>query len=177
MAIEKITLGGGCFWCLDAAFIKLKGVQSVVSGYADGNINHPTYQQICTGTTDHAEVVQINFDPDIISFDTLLDVFFTLHDPTTLNRQGADVGSQYRSIILSHNETQAHEAEKKLLQLEASAHWTAPIVTELKRLKVFFPAESEHQNYFQINPNNRYCQAVIPPKLKKLTVEYTRFLK
>jgi methionine-S-sulfoxide reductase len=177
VAIESTTLGGGCFWCLEAPMKKLNGVISVVSGYADGEIENPTYQQICTGTTGHAEVIQISFDSDIIAFQSLLKVFFALHDPTTLNRQGADTGTQYRSIILSHNEAQGLEAEQYLAQLEASNQWPNPIVTELKPLTVFYPAEDYHQDYFRLNPGNRYCQVIITPKLEKLAHEYADLLK
>ena len=177
MTIESVTLGGGCFWCLEAPLNKLRGVKSVISGYADGELADPSYEQICTGTTGHAEVIQITFDSDIISFHTLLEVFFALHDPTTLNRQGADVGTQYRSIILYHNESQFSEAEQFIAALNASGKWPEPVVTELKPLDIFYEAEKYHQNYFQLNPTNRYCQAIISPKLAKLEHEYPAFLK
>jgi len=177
MTIESVTLGGGCFWCLEAPLNKLRGVKSVISGYADGELADPSYEQICTGTTGHAEVIQITFDADIISFHTLLDVFFALHDPTTLNRQGADVGTQYRSIILYHSESQFSEAEQFIAALNASGKWPDPVVTELKPLDIFYEAEKYHQNYFQLNPTNRYCQVVISPKLAKLEHEYPSFLK
>jgi len=177
MTIESVTLGGGCFWCLEAPFKQLKGVKSVISGYADGTVINPTYEQICTGTTGHAEVIQITFDNEIISFRSLLDVFFTLHDPTTLNRQGADRGTQYRSTILYHNNSQFSQAEQFIAQLNKSGKWPDPIVTELKPLDIFYEAEQYHQNYFQLNPGNRYCQAVISPKLAKLEHEYPAYLK
>lgn len=177
MSIETVTLGGGCFWCVEATLNKLYGVSKVVSGYADGDIENPTYEQICTGTTGHAEVIQITYDSDIISFHALLEVFFTIHDPTTLNRQGADTGTQYRSTILYHTKEQQSEAEKYIKQLNASGEWSNPIVTELKPLDVFYPAEDYHQNYFQLNPGNRYCQAVISPKLAKLENKYQSYLK
>ena len=177
MGIEIVTLGGGCFWCLEAAFIKLKGVKSVASGYADGSIDNPTYQQICTGTTGHAEVVQITFDSDIISFRRLLEVFFTTHDPTTLNRQGADVGTQYRSIILYHSDNQKSEAETFIDELGESLKASDPIVTEIKPLSVFYEAEKYHQNYYQENPENRYCQIVITPKIEKLEDNHGSLLK
>ncbi|MCK5648795.1 MAG: peptide-methionine (S)-S-oxide reductase MsrA [Gammaproteobacteria bacterium] len=177
MSIDSVTLGGGCFWCLEAAMNQLKGVKSVISGYADGEIADPSYEQICTGTTGHAEVIQITFDSDIISLHTLLDVFFTIHDPTTLNRQGADRGSQYRSTILYHNDSQSSEAEQYIAQLNDSGKWSDPIVTELKPLDIFYEAEQYHQNYFQLNPQSGYCRAVIPPKLEKLEHEYPSFLK
>ncbi|MCW8929801.1 MAG: peptide-methionine (S)-S-oxide reductase MsrA [Gammaproteobacteria bacterium] len=177
MATELITLGGGCFWCVEATLNKLNGVSKVVSGYADGHIDNPTYEQICTGTTGHAEVIQITYDPEVISFHTLLEVFFTIHDPTTLNRQGADTGTQYRSTILYHTESQFEEAEKYIKELDMSDAWPNPIVTELKPLGTFYEAEDYHQNYFQLNPGNRYCQAVISPKLAKLKNNYKSYLK
>ena len=177
MAIELCTLGGGCFWCLEAPLSKLNGVKSVISGYSDGDISNPSYEQICTGTTGHAEVVQISFDSDIISYHTLLSVFFALHDPTTLNRQGADRGIQYRSIILYHNAAQQEIAEQFIAELQQSGQWRDPVVTEIKPLDIFYPAEDYHQNYFALNPGNRYCQAVILPKLEKLEHQYRRLLK
>ena len=175
--MAKTTLGGGCFWCLDATFNKLKGVNSVISGYADGAIDHPTYEQICTGTTGHAEVVQIDYDVDIIDFQTLLHIFFNIHDPTTVNRQGADTGTQYRSIILAHNNEQLNQAKDFITQLEQDKIWPAPIATQVKPLKIFYEAEEYHQNYFQINPNSAYCQAVISPKVAKLQHDYASLLK
>ena len=177
MSIESVTLGGGCFWCVEATLNKLNGVSEVVSGYADGEIENPTYEQICTGTTGHAEVIQITFDSDIISFSELLKVFFTIHDPTTLNRQGADTGTQYRSTILYHTQSQQLEAEKYIEKLNARGEWPNPIVTKLKPLDIFYKAENYHQNYFQLNPGNRYCQAVISPKLEKLENKYQSYLK
>ena len=171
------TLGGGCFWCLDATLKTLKGVTGVVSGYADGAIENPTYQQICTGTTGHAEVVQITYDADIISFQTLLQVFFSIHDPTTLNRQGADTGTQYRSTILCHDNEQLLLAKDYIAQLDASGAWPKPIVTEVKLLDIFYEAEKYHQDYFRLNPTNGYCQAVISPKVAKLRNEYQSYLK
>ena len=175
--MEKATLGGGCFWCLEAALQNLKGVEGVVSGYADGATENPTYQQICTGTTGHAEVVQITFDADIINFQTLLQIFFNIHDPTTLNRQGADTGTQYRSTILCHNDEQLSLAKEYITQLNANGTWPNPIVTEVKPLDIFYEAEKYHQNYFQLNPTNGYCQAVISPKVAKLKNEYQSYLK
>lgn len=177
MASELTTFGGGCFWCIEAALARLKGVKSAVSGYADGSLENPDYQQICTGTTGHAEVVQIEFNPDMISFHRLLEVFFTLHDPTTLNRQGADVGTQYRSIILYHNETQKSEAEKFIEGLSLSGKFSAPIVTQIKPAGVFYEAERYHQDYYQQNPSNRYCQFVIAPKLESLEKNHGSLLK
>jgi len=163
--MEKATLGGGCFWCLEAALQNLKGVEGVVSGYADGAIENPTYQQICTGTTGHAEVVQISFDNEIISFQTLLQIFFSIHDPTTLNRQGADTGTQYRSTILCHNDEQLSLAKEYIAQLDANGTWPNPIVTEVKPLDIFYEAEKYHQNYFQLN------------KVAKVKNEYQSYLK
>jgi len=174
--MAQITLGGGCFWCLDATFSKLNGVNRVISGYADGAVDDPTYEQICTGTTGHAEVVQIDYNADIIDFSTLLQVFFTLHDPTTLNRQGADTGTQYRSIILYHNNEQFAQTKNIIAQLEKDKIWSSPIVTEVKPLKIFYEAEKYHQNYFQLNPSNGYCQAVISPKVVKLKHHYASLL-
>lgn len=171
------TLGGGCFWCLDATLKTLKGVTGVVSGYADGAIENPTYQQICTGTTGHAEVVQITYDADIINFQTLLQVFFSIHDPTTLNRQGADRGTQYRSTILCHDNEQLLLAKDYIAQLDASGAWPNPIVTEVKLLDIFYEAEKYHQDYFRLNPTNGYCQAVISPKVARLRNEYQSYLK
>ena len=165
-ATELATYGGGCFWCVEAVFQRLDGVKSVVSGYAGGKSENPTYQEVCNGDTGHAEVIQIEYDPKKISFADLLNVFWLAHDPTTLNRQGADRGTQYRSIILYHDERQkqAAEAAKK----SAAAQFRDPIVTEIVPLAKFYPAEKYHQNYYNSNPNAPYCRAVIQPKLDKL---------
>lgn len=176
MAIETVTLGGGCFWCLEAAFQDLKGVQSVVSGYAGGGNQQPTYQQVCTGQTGHAEVVQVTFDPDQLDFATLLKVFFTIHDPTTLNRQGADVGTQYRSVIFYQTEVQREIAERTIARLDAEGLWSGPIVTEVQPLPTFYPAEPYHQDYYRRNPTQGYCQVVISPKLAKLRSRHARLL-
>jgi peptide-methionine (S)-S-oxide reductase len=168
MAIETATLGGGCFWCLDAAFRGIKGVESVVSGYAGGATERPTYQQICTGKTGHAEVVQLSFERDQIDFETILDVFFSIHDPTTLNRQGADVGTQYRSVIFYHTDAQRQTAERVIARLTAEGMWPDPIVTQVEAAPVFYPAEPYHQDYYRQNPMQGYCQVVISPKLAKL---------
>jgi peptide-methionine (S)-S-oxide reductase len=165
---EVATLAGGCFWCLDAAFRLLKGVANVESGYAGGTRPNPTYEQVCTGTTGHAEVAQITFDPSVLTFRDLLDVFFTVHDPTQLNRQGGDVGTQYRSAIFPHDDEQRAEAERTITELEASGAWDAPIVTTIEPLTTFYPAETYHQDYFARNPRQPYCQAVIAPKIAKL---------
>ena len=163
---EIADLGGGCFWCMEAVFERLPGVVSVTSGFAGGHTENPTYEQVCTETTGHAEVTQIVFDPAKISYDQLLDVFWQAHDPTTLNRQGADVGTSYRSIILYRNETQKLEAEKS--KMEARKNFKNPIVTEIVPLKTFYPAEDYHQQYYDNNSNAPYCQIVIAPKLEKL---------
>ena len=160
------TLAGGCFWCLEAVFFELKGVHGVKSGYAGGRRPNPTYEQVCTGVTGHVEVVQVTYDPGEISYGDLLDVFFTIHDPTTLNRQGADEGTQYRSVIFYHNEEQRKEAEAA--RIAARRIWEDPIVTEISPLSRFWPAEDYHQDYFRNNPNQGYCSFVIKPKLKKL---------
>lgn len=169
---EITTLGGGCFWCLEAVFRELRGVKNVVSGYSGGSMPNSSYQQICTGTTGHAEVVQITFDPDIISFKELLEIFFTIHDPTTLNRQGADVGTQYRSVIFYHTKEQEKVAREVIHEFEVSKIWRAPIVTELAPFKVFYPAEEYHQEYFRRNPDQMYCSIVISPKLAKFRKRY-----
>ena len=162
---ELATLGGGCFWCLESLFETLPGVKSVTSGYAGGKVENPTYKQICEGDTGHAEVVQIEFDPAQISFAKLLDWFWMAHDPTTLNRQGNDVGTQYRSVIFYHNEAQRTAAEQS--KAAAQKELSRPIVTEIVPLKKYYLAEEYHQDYFRKNPSNAYCQATIPPKLKK----------
>jgi len=162
------TLAGGCFWCLEAAFQQLKGVNSVTSGYAGGTVPHPTYEAVCTGRTGHAEVAQVEFDPAVISYRDLLDVFFTIHDPTTLNQQGADVGTQYRSAIFYDSPEQERVARDVIAQLEATHVWDDPIVTEVVPLDVFYPAESYHRDYYNRNQNQPYCRAVIAPKVAKL---------
>jgi peptide-methionine (S)-S-oxide reductase len=176
MATEQATLGGGCFWCLDAAYRRLDGVLSVVSGYAGGQLPDPDYRQVCSGTTGHAEVVQLTVDPAIIDYGTLLRVFFSLHDPTTLNRQGVDVGTQYRSVIYYHSDAQREEAERSIAQLTEAKVWANPIVTELAPLPDFYPAEDYHQDYFHRNPYQGYCQLVIAPKLAKVRERYRDLL-
>jgi peptide-methionine (S)-S-oxide reductase len=176
-ATETATLGGGCFWCLEAVYDQLKGVQDVVSGYAGGQVVNPTYRQVCSGTTGHAEVVQIRFDPQVITFDDLLDVFFTIHDPTTLNRQGADVGPQYRSAIFYHSPEQQAIAERKIKELDAQRLWPDPIVTEITPFDVFYPAEDYHQEYYENNLNQGYCQFIIAPKVAKFRKLYLNRLK
>ena len=165
---EIATLAGGCFWCLEAAFQDLKGVERVQSGYAGGRVANPSYEQVCTGTTGHAEVVQITFDPQVVSFDDLLHVFFTIHDPTTPNRQGVDVGTQYRSAIFYHTPDQKAAAERVIAELQSEHVWDDPIVTELKPLEASYPAEEYHRDYFRRNPNQGYCSAVIAPKVAKV---------
>ncbi len=163
---HKATLGGGCFWCLEAVYERVDGVVSVVSGYAGGTTAHPTYEQVCTGNTGHAEVVQITFDPKKISYQEILKIFWSAHDPTTLNRQGADVGTQYRSVIFTDSDEQRKEAEAS--KRDAQKDFDDPIVTEIAPLTAFYPAEDYHQDYFAKNPNAAYCSIVIAPKLKKL---------
>ncbi len=163
---ETATLGGGCFWCLEAVYQNIPGVHSVVSGYAGGRTENPTYKEVCTGETGHAEVIRIEFDPDQITYSELLELFWKAHDPTTLNRQGADVGTQYRSIILYHNEEQRKTAERS--KEAAAEKYDGPIVTEIVPLKQFYPAEGYHQDYYANNPNAGYCRVVIQPKLSKL---------
>lgn len=171
------TLAGGCFWCLEAVFDQLKGVHSVISGYAGGHIPDPTYTQVCTGTTGHAEVVQVEFDPTVISFRDLLNVFFAIHDPTTLNRQGADIGTQYRSAIFYHTSEQKELAEEVVADLTHQQIWDSPIVTEIEPLDKFYPAEDYHQEYFANNPNQPYCQAVVAPKVAKFRKQFLDRLK
>ncbi len=164
---QVATFGAGCFWCVEAIFQQLEGVTSVVSGYSGGRTENPTYRQVSTGRTGHAEVCQIHFNPQIITFDALLRVFWETHDPTTLNRQGADVGTQYRSVIFYHNEEQRRIAEERKKQLDESGAWPNPIVTEISPMTTFYPAEEYHQNYYIRNPQQAYCQVVIRPKLEK----------
>jgi peptide-methionine (S)-S-oxide reductase len=174
---DTITLGGGCFWCLDAVFLRLRGVTGVVSGYAGGHVAHPTYEAVCDGHTGHAEVVQITFNPKVISLRALLDVFFTTHDPTTLNRQGADVGTQYRSVIFYNSPLQKAAAEQAIADLTAQRIWSSPIVTEVSALPAFYPAEDYHQGYYEANAWQPYCRAVVSPKVSKLRQHYMAMLK
>jgi peptide-methionine (S)-S-oxide reductase len=164
---ESATLAGGCFWCLEAVYKELRGVERVVSGYAGGHVPNPTYRAVCDGTTGHAEVVQITFDPALVSYRQLLEVFFTIHDPTTLNRQGADVGTQYRSAVFYHSPEQRATAEQVIAEMEAARVWDSPIVTEVSPLTEFYPAEDYHQDYFEKNPSQPYCRAVVAPKVSK----------
>lgn len=174
--LHSATLGGGCFWCLEAVFQTVRGVESVVSGYAGGQIEHPDYRAVCTGSTGHAEVVQIGFDPAELDYASLLRMFFAIHDPTTRNRQGADVGSQYRSVIFYHDDAQRACAEQLIAELDAARIWPAPIVTEIAPLPEFYPAEDDHQNYFLKHPGQGYCQAVITPKLAKFRAAFAERL-
>jgi peptide-methionine (S)-S-oxide reductase len=174
---EVATLAGGCFWCLEAVYEQLKGVESVVSGYSGGRVENPSYREVCTGRTGHAEVVQITYDPDVVSFKDLLEVFFTIHDPTTLNRQGADVGEQYRSAIFYHDEKQKETAEQVIQEIEEKGIWQNPIVTEVTPIDTFYLAEDYHQEYYRNNPYQPYCQAVIAPKVAKFRKYYFDRLK
>lgn len=165
---ETATLGGGCFWCLEAVLERLRGVERVESGYAGGDLPDPTYREVCSGTTGHAEVVRVHFDPELLPYEELLEVFFTSHDPTTRNRQGPDVGPQYRSIILYESEKQRRTAERVIAELEEAQLWDDPLVTELRPAGAFYRAEGYHQDYYRRNPNQPYCQVVITPKLAEL---------
>ena len=167
IAPQATTLGGGCFWCLDAVYRRMKGIRDVTCGYAAGHPPDPTYRQVCTGTTGHAEVVQVAFDPEEISFREILQIFFTIHDPTTRDRQGNDVGTQYRSIILHHSPEQAATAREVMEWVAGEEMWGAPLVTQLEPLETFYAAEPEHQDYFARNPHTGYCQAVVAPKVAK----------
>lgn len=177
MTIERVTLGGGCFWCLEPVFLALRGVHSSTSGYAGGTVANPTYEQVCGKRTGHAEVVQLAFDPDVIGLADILRVFFTMHDPTTPNQQGADVGPQYRSIVLTENEAQAATAVAVKAEIEAGGVWGRSLVTEIVPLTQFWPAEEEHQDYFARNPWSGYCRAVITPKVTKLRKMFSERLK
>jgi len=175
--LETITLGGGCFWCLEPIFSALKGVQNVVSGYAGGDIPNPSYALVCTGETGHAEVVQVTFDPQEISLGDLLRIFFTYHDPTTLNRQGGDVGTQYRSVIFYNSPQQKEAAEKAIQEIEQAGIWHGKVVTELVPYTEFYKAENYHQEYFENNPGQGYCRVVIAPKVAKFRKQYAGLLK
>jgi len=176
-SLSQITLGGGCFWCLEAVYDQVHGVRDVVSGYAGGQLANPTYEDVCSGLTGHAEVVQVTFDPAQISLEDLLHIFFTIHDPTTLNRQGADIGSQYRSAIFYHNAEQKQTAERVIAELTAAKLWDRPIVTQVMPLNAFYPAEDYHQEYFARNPGQGYCRVVIAPKVAKFRQKYFDKLK
>ena len=174
---EVATLAGGCFWCLEAVYEQVNGVLRVESGYAGGTVPRPTYDQVCTGRTGHAEVVQVTFDPEVVSFEDLLAIFFTIHDPTTLNRQGADVGTQYRSAIFYHDEKQRVAAESMIERIEAEGIWDDPIVTEVVPLETFYKAEGYHQEYYRRNRGQPYCQVVIAPKVAKFRKEHLEKLR
>ncbi|UCD36142.1 MAG: peptide-methionine (S)-S-oxide reductase MsrA [Nitrospiraceae bacterium] len=175
--VQTATLAGGCFWCLEAVFLELRGVATVVSGYSGGTVKNPSYREVCTGSTGHAEAVQVTFDTAEISFREILQVFFTIHDPTTPNRQGPDVGTQYRSAIFFHSDEQKTTAQEVIKELQAAGLWDSPIVTEISPLQEFYPAEEYHQNYFERNREQRYCQLVVEPKMAKLRKFFTDKLK
>jgi peptide-methionine (S)-S-oxide reductase len=174
---ETATLAGGCFWCLEAVFDELKGIQSVESGYAGGHVENPSYRAVCNGNTGHAEVVRIQFDPNVLSYRDLLNVFFAIHDPTTLNRQGADVGTQYRSSIFHHSPGQKETAETLIRELNEQKIWDHPIITEVVPISNYYAAEDYHQEYFANNPNQPYCQAVVAPKVSKFRKHFLEMLK
>jgi peptide-methionine (S)-S-oxide reductase len=175
--LEAATLANGCFWCSEAVFARLKGVKSVIPGYSGGKVENPSYEQVCTGRTGHAEAAQIEFDPQVISYENLLDVFWHTHDPTTLNRQGNDVGTQYRSAIFYHDERQREIAEKSRAHLESKKVFSDPIVTEIVPFKKFYPAEDYHRKYYELHGNAPYCRFVIDPKVSKLLKEFRDELK
>ena len=175
--LEQATFAGGCFWCVEAVFDELRGVERVESGYAGGRVPRPSYQQVCTGTTGHAEVVRVTYDPQVVSYRDLLGVFFSTHDPTQLNRQGADVGTQYRSAVFYSKPEQREAAEQVIAELEAQKVWDAPIVTTLEPLTEFYPAEEYHRDYFRRNPAQPYCQAVVAPKVAKFRKQFFERLK
>lgn len=177
IAREMATLGGGCFWCLEAVFERLKGVDTAVSGYCGGHTPHPNYREVCAGNSGHAEVVQLAFDPEVVSYREVLEVFFAVHDPTSLNRQGNDVGSQYRSAIFYHTPVQRQVAEQLIAELNAASPWEAPIVTEVLPVPAFHPAEAYHQHYFRKNPGEAYCAAVVGPKVAKFRRQFAAKLK
>ena len=175
--LEVATLGGGCFWCTEAVFEQLRGVEAVESGYAGGTIPNPTYEQVCSGTTGHAEVVRVSFDPAVVTYRDILRIFFATHDPTTRDRQGADVGTQYRSAIFPHSEEQRATAEEVIAELDREGIWDAPIVTRIEPEAHFFPAESYHREYYRTNPRQGYCQAVIAPKVAKFRKQFADRLR
>ncbi|XQW85696.1 peptide-methionine (S)-S-oxide reductase MsrA [Thalassotalea piscium] len=177
MKTDIITLGAGCFWCTETIFSRLKGVQSVVSGYADGDIENPTYEQVCSGATNHAEVIQVTYEPSVISLETILTVFFAIHDPTTLNRQGDDIGTQYRSTVLYHNDEQRSATLAKISHLTDSGEYPQAIVTKVVPYSHFYSAESYHQDYFANNADNRYCQLVVAKKVQKFLSNFSHLLK
>jgi peptide-methionine (S)-S-oxide reductase len=176
-AMEVATLGGGCFWCLEAVYQELRGVEKVESGYSGGHVPNPTYRAVCSETTGHAEVVQVTFDPSVVSYKDILEVYFTIHDPTTLNRQGADVGTQYRSVIFYHDDEQRRAAEGVISDLQSEGIWSDPIVTEVEPFDEFYVAEDYHQDYFRNNGFQPYCQVIIAPKVAKFRKEHLDRLK
>ena len=176
-SLETATLAGGCFWCLEAAFQLLRGVERVQSGYTGGDVPDPSYELVCTGSTGHAEAVQVTFDPAVIGYCDLLHVFFTVHDPTQLNRQGPDVGTQYRSAIFVHSDAQRAIAERAIAELEASGIWDAPVVTQIGPLEAFYPAEAYHDDYFRRNPGQGYCRLVVAPKVAKVRAQFLEQLR
>jgi peptide-methionine (S)-S-oxide reductase len=173
--LDKITLGGGCFWCLEAVYDEMRGVQSVESGYMGGHVERPSYRAVCTGTTGHAEVVQVTFDPDVISLRDILEVFFAIHDPTTRDRQGNDTGPQYRSVIFYHHDSQREEAERIIREIEDEKLWSHPVVTEVRPATTFYVAEDYHQEYFKNNPAQPYCSFVVAPKVSKFRAKFAEF--
>lgn len=175
--LEVATLGGGCFWCLETFYNELKGIIKVESGYSGGTVPNPTYKQVCSGTTDHAEVIQITYNPNIITFKEILQIFFTIHDPTTMNRQGNDVGTQYRSIILYHNQNQKQTTEQVINEITQARIWNAPIVTQIIPYNIFYKAEEYHQEYYKKNPEQSYCRVIIAPKIAKLRKQYFEKIK
>jgi len=175
--MEVATLAGGCFWCLEAVFNELEGVENVVPGYSGGRYEDPAYEEVSTGKTGHAEVVQVTFAQEAISFRDILDVFFSVHDPTTLNRQGDDIGTQYRSAIFYHDEAQKEAADRVIRELDASKTWNYPVVTEVTPFKAFYPAEDSHHNYYSRNNKNPYCRLIIDPKIDKFRKKYSKRLK
>ncbi|MCU0369326.1 MAG: peptide-methionine (S)-S-oxide reductase MsrA [Cyclobacteriaceae bacterium] len=175
--LQVATLGSGCFWCTEAFFLRVKGIESVVSGYSGGKVKNPTYREVCSGLTGHAEVVQVKFNPKEISYEEVLEIFWNTHDPTTLNRQGADEGTQYRSVVFYHSEEQKKIAQDYKTQLDKSGTFKKPIVTEITPFSIFYPAEDYHQNYYALNPNQGYCQYVIRPKVEKFNKQYGSKLK
>ena len=174
---EKATLGGGCFWCLEAVYQQMDGVAAVVSGYMGGHVENPTYQQVCSGRTGHVEVVELTFDPAIVSYREILEVFFAIHDPTTRDRQGNDTGPQYRSVIFYQDEAQRSVAEVLIHELDAEKIWSGPIVTELRAAEKFYPAEGYHQDYFRNNPQQPYCSYIVAPKVRKFREKFARKLR
>lgn len=174
---EVVTFGGGCFWCIEAIFEELEGVEQVESGYSGGWVDDPTYKEVCTGKTGHAEVIQVTFDPKTISLKEILGVFFTVHDPTTLNRQGPDVGTQYRSVIFYHSQEQKAVAEQVIQEIQTAKLWNAPVVTEIVPFKAFYKAEDYHQEYYKLNPGQAYCRFIIAPKIQKFREHYRNKLK